>query len=65
MDRFFAVALLAVQLALWTGNGEGNTQSVFFSLLFPQLMPQYEHAPSGEDWPFRLFEHDAGEATLL
>lgn len=66
MDRFFVVALLVVQLALWPGYGEGeNARPVFFSLLFPQLMPRQEHAPGCEVWPFCLFEDAAGEAIRL
>ncbi len=60
MLRYVIVACLAVQLALFSGYGE-PAQPVFFSLLFPQLMPQQEEQ---WDWPFCLFE-GAGEAMLL
>ncbi len=62
MFRFVIVACLAVQLALWPGYGEGeHVRPVFFSLLFPQLMPRQEEP---ESWPFGLFE-GVGEAMFL
>ncbi len=62
MVRFVVVACLTVQLALFSGYGERKcAQPVFFSLLFPQLMPWQEEP---ESWPFGLFE-GAGEAMLL
>jgi len=65
MDRLFAVVLLAAQVALWPGYGEETAaRPVFFSLLFPQLMPRAEAAPRGDGfvWPF---EDAAGEAVYL
>ncbi len=62
MVRFVIVACLAVQLALFSGYGEGEqARPVFFSLLFPQLMPRQEEP---WQWPFDLFE-GAGEAMFL
>jgi len=62
MVRFVIVACLTVQLAFFSGYGEGEpARPVFFSLLFPQLMPRQEEQ---ESWPFRLFE-SAGEAMRL
>lgn len=72
MNRLFAVSLLTAQLALGPGypGYEGDcAQNVFFSLLFPQLMPPFalrqEHALKRADEPFGLFERDAGEAIAL
>ena len=40
MDRLFALIALALMLALAPLHSAGEEQPVFFSLLFPQLMPE-------------------------
>ena len=41
MGRLFSCVLLSLML-LPAPKGEENVQLVFFSMLFPQLMPQME-----------------------
>ena len=40
MDRLFVLLALALMLALAPLHSAGEEQPVFFSLLFPQLMPE-------------------------
>lgn len=62
MDRLFVLLGLLLLLALVPARwGTGDAQPAFFSLLFPQLMPEGEDVPWLSSW----LGGAAGEATAL
>lgn len=65
MDRFFSAAMLAALLLLAPARalagGPALTQPVFFSMLFPQLMPQESALP----FIAPLIDAAPGEAVCL
>lgn len=63
MDRLFVLLGLLALLAMMPMRiaGEEDAQPVFFSLLFPQLMPEGEDNPWLRDWLGSV----TGEAVAL
>lgn len=62
MGRLFVCILILLLMALAPVEGvKEKAQPVFFSLLFPQLMPE-EHLPQ---WFSSLLGGTAGEAVAL
>lgn len=63
MDRLFGLLLVLMALALPFAAQE-EAQPVFFSLLFPQLMPGYEEAADAAT-PDEALRFGFGEAVEL
>ena len=61
MGRLFVFALILLLLVLVPLDGAKEEQPVFFSLLFPQLMPETGMA----QWLSDLLGDTAGEAVAL